>query len=92
MKQSRSTSKIKEIIDFFRFDFWNWMRDMPKCKEGGYCNTDVSNYHSQVIKGLNESVILWGYRYRCSKCNKDISKHFEDEYLWRLGKSVRGIK
>jgi uncharacterized protein with PIN domain len=92
MKQLRSTSKIREIIDFFRSDFWNFMRGMPKCKERGYCNTEVSNYRSQVVRGLNESVVLQDYRYRCSKCNKDISKHFEDEYWWRVGKSVRGIK
>lgn len=89
MKQPGSTSKIKEIVNFFRFDFWNWLRDMPKCKHGGYCNTNVSNYYSKAIKGLNRSEVIYGYKYFCGKCGKNISKHFEDQYLWNLSREIK---
>ncbi len=80
---------MKKIIHFLRFDFWSYLNGNPKCKKGGYCNTEISRYYSKVIKGLNHSEFIYGYKYFCDKCGKNISDHFDDEYLRNLSSQIK---
>ena len=63
------------IIKFFKEDFWSFMCALPKCKKGGYCNQNRSQYYIDEIKVGDKSVIVYGYKYYCSKCGSNTTEY-----------------
>jgi hypothetical protein len=56
-------------------DLWNWFIGLPKCVKGGRCNQDREHYYIDEIKTSKNSTIVSGYRYYCTKCDKNTSEY-----------------
>jgi hypothetical protein len=56
-------------------NFLNWFIGLPKCSKGGRCNQDREDYYINEIKTERNYTIVSGYKYYCTKCDKDTSEY-----------------